>query len=358
MGSGGLLPDHHARIRADRRVRHRRLWARAQQDDRRRPQRARRAASSWTAASRSTDRRWPAAGGPRRQDKPKNDAPRRSSARRTTAALRRHLRRVEYLRVRRQVERRTPTPRSRSARNCRWRRSTRSSLRAQPRATACRSRASRPDPVSRHPVLPAAADLAARLPQLRHYETMVTNQSVEARPESPGVRWYEIRRTNGAYTVHQQGTFAPNDGVHRWMGSDRDGPATATLPWATASSTARTCSRASATPAVSPAIRSARCPSARDHRRHRRADDHELPMGRLHVDERRSRGRLHILVRQRVLHGGRPSLVDGWLANAHRQLQAARLLGRASSTAERAPAPLRRNRRDRATAMRAVTRYS
>jgi hypothetical protein len=51
------------------------------------------------------------------------------------------------------------------------------------------------------------------------YETMVTNQSVEALPSVAGVRWYELRRTNGVYTIHQQGTFAPGDGVHRWMGS-------------------------------------------------------------------------------------------------------------------------------------------
>jgi hypothetical protein len=58
------------------------------------------------------------------------------------------------------------------------------------------------------------------------YETLVTNQSVEARPEIAGVRWYEIRRVGGAYAVHQQGTFAPPDGVNRWMGSaamDRNG---------------------------------------------------------------------------------------------------------------------------------------
>ena len=51
------------------------------------------------------------------------------------------------------------------------------------------------------------------------YESMVTNQSVEAAPGVAGVRWYEIRRTNGVYSVQQQGTFAPGDGVHRWMGS-------------------------------------------------------------------------------------------------------------------------------------------
>jgi len=51
------------------------------------------------------------------------------------------------------------------------------------------------------------------------YETLVTNQSVEALPGIAGVRWYEIRRINGVYSLYQQGTYAPNDGVHRWMGS-------------------------------------------------------------------------------------------------------------------------------------------
>lgn len=53
----------------------------------------------------------------------------------------------------------------------------------------------------------------------RTYEALVTNQSVEATPGVAGVRWYEVRRVGGAYTVHQQGTYAPADGVHRWMGS-------------------------------------------------------------------------------------------------------------------------------------------
>ncbi|HEU6446627.1 MAG TPA: hypothetical protein VFL61_16360 [Gaiellaceae bacterium] len=50
-------------------------------------------------------------------------------------------------------------------------------------------------------------------------ETMVTNQSVEAAPSVAGVRWYELRRNGGTYSVRQQGTYAPGDGVHRWMGS-------------------------------------------------------------------------------------------------------------------------------------------
>ena len=48
---------------------------------------------------------------------------------------------------------------------------------------------------------------------------MVTNQSVEAAPGVAGVRWYELRRTDAGYSVFQQGTYAPGDGVHRWMGS-------------------------------------------------------------------------------------------------------------------------------------------
>jgi hypothetical protein len=51
------------------------------------------------------------------------------------------------------------------------------------------------------------------------YEALVTNQAVEARAGVAGVRWYEIRRTGGTYSLFQQGTYAPDDGVHRWMGS-------------------------------------------------------------------------------------------------------------------------------------------
>ena len=60
------------------------------------------------------------------------------------------------------------------------------------------------------------------------YESLVTTQTVEAAPGTAGMRWYEIRRTDGntvypaggtSYSLYQQGTFAPGDGVHRWMGS-------------------------------------------------------------------------------------------------------------------------------------------
>src|SRR5919197_1120613 len=53
----------------------------------------------------------------------------------------------------------------------------------------------------------------------KSYEALVTNQSVEATPGVAGARWYEIRRTGTTYSLFQQGTYAPGDGVHRWMGS-------------------------------------------------------------------------------------------------------------------------------------------
>lgn len=58
------------------------------------------------------------------------------------------------------------------------------------------------------------------------YEALVTNQSVEAAPNRAGVRWYEIRSPNSAPVLRQAATYAPNDGVNRWMGSiamDGDG---------------------------------------------------------------------------------------------------------------------------------------
>ena len=60
------------------------------------------------------------------------------------------------------------------------------------------------------------------------YESLVTNQSVEATPGVAGARWYELRRAGTTYSLYQQGTYAPGDGVHRWMGSiaqDKNGNA-------------------------------------------------------------------------------------------------------------------------------------
>jgi hypothetical protein len=50
------------------------------------------------------------------------------------------------------------------------------------------------------------------------HESLVTNQSVEARPGVAGMRWWELRNPRDP-VLHQEGTWAPDDGIHRWMGS-------------------------------------------------------------------------------------------------------------------------------------------
>lgn len=50
------------------------------------------------------------------------------------------------------------------------------------------------------------------------HESMVVNHSVLVNGYS-AIRWYEFRRPDGLWEVYQEGTYAPNDGVHRWMGS-------------------------------------------------------------------------------------------------------------------------------------------
>jgi hypothetical protein len=53
------------------------------------------------------------------------------------------------------------------------------------------------------------------------HEALVVNHSVNPGAQVAGVRWYELRpnATTGGLSVFQQGTFAPADGVNRWMGS-------------------------------------------------------------------------------------------------------------------------------------------
>jgi hypothetical protein len=51
------------------------------------------------------------------------------------------------------------------------------------------------------------------------YETFVTNHTVDVNnTDRAGVRWYEVRRTGGTFSVRQQGTWSP-DATHRWMAS-------------------------------------------------------------------------------------------------------------------------------------------
>ncbi len=59
------------------------------------------------------------------------------------------------------------------------------------------------------------------------HQSLVFNHTVKADgTDRAGVRWYELRNSGPGWTVFQQGTFAPSDGLYRWMGSaamDHDG---------------------------------------------------------------------------------------------------------------------------------------
>ncbi|MDP4282465.1 MAG: T9SS type A sorting domain-containing protein [Bacteroidota bacterium] len=50
--------------------------------------------------------------------------------------------------------------------------------------------------------------------------SMVISRTVNVGSGISGIRWYELRRDSVNYwDVYQQGTYAPNDGNYRWMGS-------------------------------------------------------------------------------------------------------------------------------------------
>ena len=93
----------------------------------------------------------------------------------------------------------------------------------------------------------------------KDYESLVTNQSVEAAPASPACGGTSSGASStGDVQLYQQGTFAPGDGVQRWMGSiaqDKKGNTARRLQ---RRQRRRRVSRASATPVGSPATRSAR----------------------------------------------------------------------------------------------------
>ncbi len=52
------------------------------------------------------------------------------------------------------------------------------------------------------------------------HQTLVGNHTVDVDGNSlAGVRWFELRDTGAGWSLQQTGTYAPNDGDHRWMGS-------------------------------------------------------------------------------------------------------------------------------------------
>jgi len=50
------------------------------------------------------------------------------------------------------------------------------------------------------------------------HQSMVVNHTVNAGSNVAGIRWYELRKTTGAWSVYQESTYSP-DSKCRWMGS-------------------------------------------------------------------------------------------------------------------------------------------
>ena len=56
--------------------------------------------------------------------------------------------------------------------------------------------------------------------QFEDHDSLVVNHTVHADGiDRLGIRWYEVRNLLTTPTVYQQSTYAPADGVYRWMGS-------------------------------------------------------------------------------------------------------------------------------------------
>jgi len=51
------------------------------------------------------------------------------------------------------------------------------------------------------------------------HQSMVVCHTVDAGGSRAGMRWYEFRNSGGGWSVFQQGTYAPADGLERWVGS-------------------------------------------------------------------------------------------------------------------------------------------
>jgi hypothetical protein len=70
------------------------------------------------------------------------------------------------------------------------------------------------------------------------HETLIVNHSVDATGgDVAGVRWAELRNTGSGWSVHQTGTYAPADGLHRWMGSaNMDGSGNIAVAYSASSS--------------------------------------------------------------------------------------------------------------------------
>ena len=51
------------------------------------------------------------------------------------------------------------------------------------------------------------------------YRSMVAAHTVDVGSGRAGIRWYEMRETGGTWSLYQEGTYGPNDGLNRFMPS-------------------------------------------------------------------------------------------------------------------------------------------
>ncbi|MBC8319720.1 MAG: T9SS type A sorting domain-containing protein [Bacteroidetes bacterium] len=51
------------------------------------------------------------------------------------------------------------------------------------------------------------------------YQVLLANHTVNVGSGRAGIRWYELRDYGTGWSIYQQGTYAPEDGDNRWMGS-------------------------------------------------------------------------------------------------------------------------------------------
>ncbi|MEQ8904626.1 T9SS type A sorting domain-containing protein [Ekhidna sp.] len=72
--------------------------------------------------------------------------------------------------------------------------------------------------------LDAIPEVIMNVPHYRNFDThesIVLNFITDATDGEniSGIRWMELRRSGGDWELYQEGTFAPDDGLHRYMGS-------------------------------------------------------------------------------------------------------------------------------------------
>jgi hypothetical protein len=84
-----------------------------------------------------------------------------------------------------------------------------------------------PNPGERVDSLAAWTMYRAQYRTFRDHASLVVNHTVDVNGKNlAGIRWVELRNPGAGWSIYQTGTYAPDDGDHRWMGSlamDRSG---------------------------------------------------------------------------------------------------------------------------------------